>query len=253
MKKILALILTVVTLFGVMAMSVSAESPEAVVCNPGDTIVITFSLSEEYQQIKSGSVEYEYNEEVFEFVSADWTFKNTLIKNVDTEKKNGVFAFSSAKTVSGEAFTLKLKVKAEAAYGEYNAIASFQLKNAENVNADVSVTANLSVVEYVEIDDPTTPADFSAAASAIGNDASEANFDAIKNALDTYSKLTAAEKAAAQADYEQLLSKINDYNSAAADANVKVETVTYTAFSVVVDIFAYVSELIEAIIGYIFN
>ena len=112
-------------------------------------------------------------------------FKNTLIKNVDSLNKKGVFAFSSAKAVSGEAFTLKLKVKDAAAYDIYNCTASFKLQNSENANTDVNVNVSLSVEEYVEIDDATTPQDFSAAVAAVDSSASEANFNAIKTALDT--------------------------------------------------------------------
>lgn len=255
MKKIIALILAVATLFGVMAMTVSAEeAPEATVCNPGNTVVVTFSLPEEYAEIKSGSVEFNYNEENFDFVSAEWQFKNMLIKNVDAENGNGVFAFSSAKTVSGDAFTLKLKVKTDAVYDVYAATANFKLKNADNTNTEVSVVINLAVEEFVEIDDPTTPLDFETATAAIREgDSSEANFAAIKNALEIYSALTAAEKAEASETYQQLVNMINDYNSAAGDANDTVMSVIETAFSAIVDLFTYVSELFVALFDYIFN
>ena len=254
MKKILALILSIAAVFSLASFAVGANESES---DPqfvsGETINIAFVLPEEYNAIKSGGVEFKYDKDAFELVegSAKWNVSGALIKSVDEAQSTGIFAFSSDKSISGNLFTMSLKVKPEAALGDYDITASVQFNknNSGYTEYAFDIVYSVSVVEFVEIDDATTPEDFATAVDAI--DASVANEQAyadITEALAVYSALTAAEKEEASEYYDELLLKIAEYNGDAVEINESAESSSSVALSAISDAFEYISMLLEVLI-----
>ena len=253
MKKILSLILAMLTIVGALAISVSAESINDFTCYREDTVTVKFSFTEEYQGVKSGAVDFSYNSDAFDLVGAEFNSKDMFIKDVNTTAMKGVFACSSEKVLTGDIFTLKLKSKATAEYDTYPVTASFKLVTGAGEEILVPFETNIIVEEYIEIDDPTTPDDFNAVVADITNGSSEENFTNIKDALDKYSRLTTDEKAQVEEEYAQLLTLVDDYNQSVDSTNEAAEDATNTAFSVIVNIFAFLSELVEALGSYIWG
>lgn len=248
MKKIIALLLMFSLVFSLAVFAASAEESEPdIQCVPGDTITVLVSLSEEYQGIKGGSIQFDYDDSVFEYVSYRWIPKNLTIKNYGSSDMKGVFA-APAKAYNGDLFELKLKVKQDAEYSEYTINAAVQLQNESNQFTNLNFSYVVSVVEYIEIDDPTTPADFDAAVSVINmDDINENTYDAIADAVAKYSLLTSAEKEEAAEAYATLLNKVEAYNAAAGNINAASENASSVAFSAISNIFTYLDKLLEAL------
>ena len=96
----------------------------------GDNVDLTLSLSDT-QKTKSVAFELTYDDSVFEAVSGEWLIEGTL-KDFDIDKKIGVIAFSDETDCNTDVFSLKLKVKEDAAGGSYQV--SFKvLKSGEKV------------------------------------------------------------------------------------------------------------------------
>ena len=241
MKKALLLILSIAIILSTMCIAVVANdpAPEEQVLR-GDTVTVVFALPQEYAKIKSGALTFAFDEKVFELVegSAKWMLTSMFIKDVDEASKNAIFAFSSEKAISGSVFTLTLKVKEKAAYGNYHVTANMNLNQGAYVFDIVNV---ISVVEeQIEFDDPTTPADFAAVVNRVnGANATEDTYTAITEALVKYNALTSAEKEAAAGDYEKLLGEINAYNNNSEEVNQQAENTLEVAFSALSGVFAY--------------
>ena len=252
MKKILAIFLAALTLFSTVCITASAEEAKTVNAVRGEVLEIVFALPEEYAEISSGSISFSYDKRAFDYESgsAKWLFKSMFKKSVDEEQKTGIFAFSSAKAISGNFFTLKLKVKDAVEFGTYSVSATLKL----NGDAyEIPVAYSITVGEYVEVDDETTPEDFAGAVGMIVAEGGAQDSESIENALALWSKLTAGEKEAAADAYEQLVDVVESYNAAAERANDASEKVIKSAFSVISQIFDYVSKLFEALCKAIWN
>ena len=250
MKKALLLILSIAIVFSAMCISVVADEPaKEEQYLVGETVTVVFTLPHEYANVKSGALTYTFDENVFELVegSAKWMLSSMFIKDVDTENKNAIFAFTSEKTISGNLFTMTLKIKDSAAYGDYDIVANVNLNQGAYVFDIVNV---ISVVEeQFEFDDPTTPADFAAAVEIASNaDISEDTYTAIADALAKYNALTSAEKEAAADDYAELLVVIEAYNNNAQTVNQEAENTMEIAFSTITSFFAYLSKLWRAFV-----
>ena len=249
MKKFLAIFLSALLVFSTVCIAASAgEMGESVTAALGETVEVIFTLPTEYADIKSGSVLYNYDKLTFDYVdgSAKWLFKSMTMKGVDEEQRTGVFAFASAKSISGDFFSFKLKVKDTALYNDYSVSAKLRL----NDGSEIDVVTVVRVTQFVEIDDETTPDDFSA---AVGNINGAADKDSIDEALRLWNALTSAEKEQAQESYQTLLQQINSYNETADAVNLASESVVKSAFSVISRIFTYVSKFLEAVYKAVWN
>ena len=254
MKKVLLLILSIAIVFSAACISVAAdESVDEQSVLPGQTVTVVFALPREYTNVKSGALIYEFDESVFELVegSAKWMLSSLFIKDVNTETKEAIFAFSGTKAVSGGVFTMTLKVREDAPVGEYKASVTVNLNQGEYV---IDILNVISVVEEkVELDDPTTPADFGAAVKALdGLSSAEDTYTALSDAVAKYNALTSWEKEEAAEDYAQLLLKIEAYNNSADAVNGEAQSTLEVAFSAISGVFAYLSRLLKAFVQMIF-
>lgn len=250
MKKALLLILSIAIVLSAMCMTVAAdEYVEEPPVTHGNIITIVFSLPGEYKNIKSGALSYSFDEEVFELVegSAKWMLSSLFIKDVDIENKNAIFAFASEKTVTGDVFALTLKVKEEAMLDHYEVVANLNLNQGEHI---LNLVHIVTVTDEIEIDAPTTPADFAAAVEKIDISlgATEDNYIAITEALHQYNSLTSAEKEEAAQEYAELLSIVQAYNNHTEVANQEAQGILETAFSAISGMFAYLSRLFKAFV-----
>lgn len=107
----------------------------------GEEIVFTVTLSD-CEAFKSMALTPSYDKEIFDFVSAEWLLKDTLIAKFDG--KNAAMAFDKAQTVNGGIFKLVLKVKADAAVGNTTVAATPVIKNDSTV---IEATLSSKTVE----------------------------------------------------------------------------------------------------------
>ena len=162
MKKLLQAI-TCILLMAATVLTVSAaESAEMTIgaaknkAVRGDTLDFTVTVSETEDCI---GVDFTlvYDDTVFEFVGGSCSLAETAA--ADFSAGVGTFIYESGKTLSGEIFTFQLKVKEEAAFGEYtvSANASIRDSNGENsvtVNAfAITVDCDHSFDEWTKVDD----------------------------------------------------------------------------------------------------
>ena len=104
MKKIIAVFFAVALLIACFAVSASAATD----IERGEEIQIKLSV-DEYTGIKSGSVEFFFDEDVFEIVHGEWLISGAMLTDFNTDSARGVFAFASAKTVRTDVFSLTLQ------------------------------------------------------------------------------------------------------------------------------------------------
>ena len=250
MKKVLLLILSIAIVLSTVCIAVAAdENVQEEQVLVGETVTVVFVVPEAYYNIKSGSLTYEFDESVFELVegSAKWMLSSLFIKDVKTETKQAIFAFTSEKIVQGNLFTMTLKVREDAPLGDYKVSATVNFNQGNN---NLHLVNLISVVEeQIEIDDPTTPADFAAAVENVkGGNAGEQNYAAIADAVAKYNALTSEEKKQAEGEYKQLLSQIEEYNNRAVSVNEESENTVEIAFSAISGVFAYLSKLLKAFV-----
>ena len=254
MKKIIALTLVIACIFSVIAINSSAtEIEDSISCLQGGVVNITVSLPRDYDNIKSASIEFNYDDEVFNFESYKWIPSLTL-KNYNPATKQGVSARASVGTWSGDLFKLDLVVSADAAYGNYPVSGMIKLMTGSNEFIMVDFVYTVSVVEYIEIDDETTPEMFAEAVENINsNDPNQDTYVAIAEALQKYSALTTAEKSVVADDYNDLINIIENYNSASVEINEQSKTATTVAFAGISGVFSCLSLLIDTLRQMIWN
>jgi hypothetical protein len=248
MKKALLLTLSIAIVLSVICIPVVANDFVGHEARGGETVTVIFKLPDEYTNIKSGALSYSFDEGDLEYVegSAKWLIPSLLIKDVDTEKKNAIFAFASEQTISGDVFTMAFKLREGIPC---------------DTNLKINVTLNLNQGEHIvhlydvifvveEHDDPTTPADFATAVGKIdvSADSSEDAYIAITEALEKYNALTPAEKEEAAADYAKLLDEIHAYNNLTEVVNQEAQSTLEVAFSAISNMFAYLSRLLKAFV-----
>lgn len=126
--------LTIIALLLIAAMSlcVFADdlevglSADRTTVNRGDSIVVTVSVKE-FASCKSGSLTLSYNENIFSCTGSEWLLSGLTM---NTPESPAVFAFSSAKKVSGNIYQFTLKVADDAAFGTYRVSITLTLRDA---------------------------------------------------------------------------------------------------------------------------
>lgn len=250
MKKVLLLILSIAIVLSTVCIAVVAdENVQEEQVLAGETVTVVFVVPEEYSNIKSGALTYDFDENAFELVegSAKWMLSSLFIKDVKTETREAIFAFSGTKNVKGDLFTMTLKVREDAPLGDYKVTA---MVNFNQGQYELHLLNVISVVEeQIEFDDPTTPADFAVAVEKIDSaNVSEETYTAIADAVAKYNALTTAEKKEAEGNYQKLLSQIEEYNAFSASVNEESENTLEIAFSAISNVFAYLSKLLKAFV-----
>ena len=141
MKKIWILFVLVL-LLAALAVTASA-APSATVkaskssVNAGDTVTVTVSISK--MDCKYGGAEVSFDSKVFELTSGKWLLNNADMSDFSASKKDGVFAYSSASSISGNILELKLKVKDSAASGKSTVKVSLTL-DGQTVEQSVGIS-----------------------------------------------------------------------------------------------------------------
>ena len=84
---------------------------------------------DEYEGVSAGGIEIFLDPEVFELTGAEWTLSSApMIKDFQQTNLQGVFLYSSAQTVGGDVFSLRLRVKDTAAFSRESQTISVKLR-----------------------------------------------------------------------------------------------------------------------------
>ena len=122
MKKTIAILLIVALM---AALSVTAfatgtgvltASADNTTLSAGSEVTITIGISD-CAPCKSAGLVFDYSDDIFESVSGSWAVTGTLM-DYNAADKAAAYAVSNETTLSGDIFTLKLKVKAGASAGD---------------------------------------------------------------------------------------------------------------------------------------
>lgn len=99
----------------------------------GDEFTVTVSLKND-QPVSNGGVVLSYDTAAFQLVGGDCKVKNATLGEVSQSKNGGVFVMQEDTVVSGTIFTIKMKVKEDAPFGEFSI----------SGNASLSVSCSLT-------------------------------------------------------------------------------------------------------------
>ena len=119
MKKVLSLVLllTMLSCLAVPAFAADAETIVPVVADttaaPGQDVTLTLSLPEEVAGVGAGNIVVSVADGL-EYVSGEWLLKKTMLAQMDDVKLKGVFAYSKATKLSGDVFSVTVKLPATA-------------------------------------------------------------------------------------------------------------------------------------------
>ena len=251
MKKIILQILAVLLLLSLTlpAMAATAQSSgSADRAVPGGSVTIRFSLPERYENITAGGVSFSFDEGVFELTDAKWLVGGTLLKDVDTANRRGVFQFNSAKAVEGEMLELTFRISESARSASYAFEAEFQFAvsgQSEKVYSNPALMIYVYGASFDEDVDATT-AEFIRKANEFSSmQVGEENYEALIEALETYDNLDEDEKNEVSATYGELIAKVEGYNAMVSVANEDAKEATSVAFSAMTGVFSFLSELFE--------
>ena len=142
MRKVISVFLCIL-LLAALAVTVSATasaqmtvSAGKTTVNPGETIDFSVSISS-VEDCRSAAFMLTYDQSVFEFVGGKCTLSGTALANFSAG--TGTFAYGSGTAVSGQIFTFQLKVKNDAAIGNYNISANV---NTRDSNGAIPTSVN---------------------------------------------------------------------------------------------------------------
>lgn len=119
-------------------MTVSADKTKI---NRGDSVLVTVSV-DEFKNCKSGSLKIKFDENMFTRSDNEWNLKGTAI---DVADGDAVFAFSDAKTISGEIFSFKLKATSDASFTSSSVSVTLTLKDASGTSTTVTKKVSITV------------------------------------------------------------------------------------------------------------
>ena len=136
--SLLLVMTTAVTAFAATSvsasLSASKKSPTA-----GEKITITVSAT--VDSCGSGGIDISFNNSAFELTDGECTVSGAIMMDFDTSRKDGVFAFESAKKISGKVFKFTLKVKDNAALGKETVTVKFKADN-KSVTKTITITVS---------------------------------------------------------------------------------------------------------------
>lgn len=85
----------------------------------GDTFTLTVSLSND-QPVSNGAVILSYDSSAFELVGGKCNVSNATVEQVSAANGGGTFALQTDAVVSGTIFTMEMRVKGDAPFGNYS-------------------------------------------------------------------------------------------------------------------------------------
>ena len=144
MKKVIVILCAVLTIV-CMTVSVSAATSASISLSADNSSVgggdkVTITVKGDVDQCGSGGMEVSFDTQRFELISGAWLLDGTITEFSESSK-NGVFAFSADKKLSGNIFKLVIKVKDNAPLGAGKVSFVFQ---ADRVSASKSISINVS-------------------------------------------------------------------------------------------------------------
>lgn len=146
MKKVIVILCVLLTLISI-ATSVSAAKSVSISLSANDTSVgsgdkVTITVKATVDQCGAGGMEVSYDTKRFELISGEWLLDG-ILTDFNEKSKDGVFALSSEKKLSGKIFKLVVKVKGDAPLG--NGSVTFKFKADEKtVSKSISIKVQCS-------------------------------------------------------------------------------------------------------------
>ena len=138
----LCLLLMLALAMGVLAASnvtISLSAPSTI--GRGESVVVIVAVSE-FENCKSGSLKISYDESLFTRSNSEWLISGTAMAVADGD---AVFAYSSAKTISGNIYQFTLTAKADASFKASDISASLTLKTANGASSTASQKVAVTV------------------------------------------------------------------------------------------------------------
>ena len=127
MKKIITFLIGVAMVLSCFIIFASANE-DSIPVESGEEFELTIRI-DEHININSGSIAFDYDENIFELVSGSWLMENVFIVDFDSLNAKGVFANTRATTMSGDIFRVVFRVKDKAAFESTDLSVTVQLKN----------------------------------------------------------------------------------------------------------------------------
>lgn len=123
MKRVLSIFLCLLLAISlatpVLAAGASMSlSSSAGTLHRGDSFTITVKLNNS-QAIGRGGIVLKYDKNVFEITGGSCNVSGATLAEVSASRNGGVFALEENRVVSGTIFTIKMKVKSNAPFGNY--------------------------------------------------------------------------------------------------------------------------------------
>lgn len=119
----------------------------------GQNFTITVSLSND-QPVSNGGVILSYDAAVFELTGGSCNVKGATLAEVSTGRGGGVFVMQEDTVVSGTIFTIKMRVKDNAAFGSHKISGSASLSISCSLSGtSVTVACKHSYSNYAKVDD----------------------------------------------------------------------------------------------------
>ena len=127
MKKIIMLLLGVAMIMTCFIIFASANE-DSIPVESGAEFELIISI-DEHESINSGSIAFDFDDNIIELVSGEWLMDNAFIKDFNSANGKGVFAHARATNMSGDIFKAVLRIKDRAAFESTDLSVIVQLKN----------------------------------------------------------------------------------------------------------------------------
>ncbi len=148
-KIIVCLLLTAMFVVSASAAELSATvQSDLKEANTGDVITFTVSVGE-LQNCKSGLVKIKYDTSVFERTENEWLLEGMALNVPDGD---AVFTFQSTKTVSGNIYQFKLKVKDGVKVPTSEIQVQVELRDGASVKSTANVKVSVTIKHVHEYD-----------------------------------------------------------------------------------------------------
>lgn len=158
MKKTLSVVMCVLLLCALAAPVAAAGSARMSLSSSsgtlyrGDSFTISVYLTND-QAVGRGGIVLSYDTSVFEFVGGSCNVSGATLAEVSAGRNGGVFALEEDRVVSGTIFTINMRVKSGAAFGNYTISGTASMDVSCSVNGtSVTVACKHSYGGYTSVD-----------------------------------------------------------------------------------------------------
>lgn len=121
-------------------------------CRSGETVSLVVKLNNADTLKSIALSNIIYNENALELVSGEWKANNSIISNVNIEKKTAVIAFGENTDCNGDLFVLTFKVNENIADDNYAVSCDITAKRKDDTGEkEVSITSISGGIEVINI------------------------------------------------------------------------------------------------------